>query len=138
MCAVIWSIAPGQVNKLGNKHPGFCAGMTILWILLRKRNEDFKTRKGIKDIFVSLTDEHVALIQKYQEVRVDGGVESYAQALGGRIDKTFTAKAVNGEYETNDLRSIADNVCKKTDRFRSTIIGNTPTCFFLVRFSQGR
>lgn len=135
---VIWNMDVGQVNKLGSKHPGFCAGMTITWIILRKHNQDFNITQGKKEAFAKLTREQVVQIQKYQDQRVSGGEDSYFDLLEAKIDKTFTAKAVNDAYAINDLKQIAEIVSTKTDVFRSTMIGNEPTSFFLVRFSKGK
>jgi hypothetical protein len=138
---VIWNISPGQTNKLGDKHPGFCAGLTILWILLRKHNSDLQIRQVVgrykTDDNAVLTPTQLNQIQKYQDDRISKGEASYFDLLNAKIDKTFTAKAVNGAYDVNDLKEIAEIVSTKTDRFRSTMIGGQPTCFFLVRFSKG-
>jgi hypothetical protein len=130
----------------GKNGQGFCAGMVVCWLLLRRAGGDFATAADrIGQITIAPSQAQGQLIQSYQLRHINSrGRDGYEDMLDAEVAKALDANVTmkmekNGElvpdyYEVTDIQSIVNYASAQMTRRQSCLVNGELTGFFIVRF----
>jgi hypothetical protein len=139
---------PKYIDPLTKKNGmGFCAGMVVCWLLLRRSGADFFVQdNGERGRTIQPTREQGDLIQSYQLRHImNAKRKGYEEMLNAEILKALDVNAVvdatdtdgnilGTHFETADIKMVVDYVSAQMTRREPCLVGGELTGFFIVRF----